>query len=146
MSNVVLSNAYKNTPRKQFPATETLSPGHVVETTDDSGTRSVQKNATAAQYPDRLVLALPLKIDGIDGEYADGDSVRVAYLKSGDEAYAMVWGRDLDASSDSAISKEDLLVKTSDGRLALDSTADPTAKALEGVDSGASKLAKIEVL
>lgn len=102
---------------REFTANVEIDPGQVLETLNTTE-REVTTNGVVAQYPNRLLVALEHWEDGMEGTWLVGDTVRCVYLKTGDKAIVRVWGRDIDAESDTALSKEDLLVKTSDGRLA----------------------------
>ena len=121
-----------------------ITPGMLVERT---GTGTVHPHTTAdalAQPMFAVEDALYLGRD-IDTAYADdGEVVRYAYCRPGDEVYALL------AAGNDTVDKDALLASNGDGTLKVSST-NPVARTLEDVDNdpgtgGAAVRVKVEVL
>lgn len=73
-----------------IPASEAITPGHLVEQHDSSGIKW-RKNASATEYPTVAVaLEFGMMNRGVDDDYAEGESPLVAFLRSGDIWWGLI--------------------------------------------------------
>ena len=117
--------------RKEAEAAGAITPGHLIE---DDGNGDVIVHATAAGEG-RKAFALENSLigDGIDDDYADGDTVQYGVFTQGAEVYAF-----LAAGENAGIG--DALVSNGDGTLAVMGTGEEAvimAWAMEAVDNSA---------
>lgn len=68
----------------QYPAGEAITPGHLVELYNDSGTIKVRKHATSTEVVTHAVaLDLPEWNKTVDDAYAIGDQVKIGFMCAG---------------------------------------------------------------
>lgn len=121
-----------------------ITPGMLVERT---GTGTVQPHSTATGLAQPMFAVEDALFEGrdIDTAYAaDGEVVRYAYCRPGDEVYALL------AAGNDTVDKDALLASNGDGTLRVSAT-NPVARTLEDVDNdpgtgGAAVRVKVEVL
>ena len=92
-------------------ASEVITPGHLVELFDDSGTGKWRKHGTATEVASMAVaLNDSMNNKGIDDTYAIGDVVRVGWLNAGSTFFGLI-------PSGQNIQKGELLQSNGDGLL-----------------------------
>lgn len=113
-------------------ASEAITPGHLIERFNSSGTQKLRKHSTAGGFAVRLVaLNQSMLNKGIDDAYAAADLVEAAVLSPGATAYMLI-------GSGQNITNSQFLESTGDGTLRLQSSTNTrVAQALETVDNSA---------
>lgn len=86
--STILLNSVGQVHLKEAPGNGVVTPGDFLERATDG---DLQRQSTLGQPgPKIIALENDLEGDGISDDYASGDNIRSAYLKSGDEVYAFV--------------------------------------------------------
>lgn len=95
----------------EFPASEAITPGHLIELYDDSGTMKWRKHATDSE---QVSIAVALEQGhfnkGVDDAYAADDQVVAAYLRAGSTFWGLI-------ASGQDISAGELMQSAGDGTL-----------------------------
>lgn len=125
---------------KQREAGGTIMPGHFLElnSADKVVVQDTADNADALKW---VAIENDIGGDDLDHAYLNGEVVRFAACRSGDEVYALL------PASATAVVIGSLLTTVADGTVKLTSTeGDCIAKALEAVDnSGGSSVARVRI-
>lgn len=137
---------YKEAPLEAINASGdgAITPGMLIERT---GTGTVKPHSTATGLAQAMFAVEDALFEGrdIDTDYdVDGEVVRYAICRPGDEVYAFL------AAGNDTVDKDALLASNGDGTLRVSDT-NPVARTLEDVDNdpgtdGAAVRIKVEVL
>lgn len=108
-----------------------ITPGMVIERTNDSGTLKFQAHSTAGGFGARIVALEPSMLNkGIDDAYSAGDLVEGAVLEPGATAYVLI-------ASGENITQGGFLESNGDGSLRAYNAGTRMYQALESVNNSA---------
>lgn len=121
-------------------ASEAITPGHLIDSFNNSGVMRYRKAATASiAYPVTFALDQPELNKGVDDAYAANDLVKAGIFSPGSTAWAFI-------ASGQTIVHGNKLEASNDGTLKIFSAGVVLAKALENKTATALTRIRVEVV